>query len=126
MNRLLRIIAVMITVTLIFALSVTASSGAELVKYSSYKTGQVTAGPLNVRSAASATSSVRGELAKGQQVTLKVYKLGLCQDSNQNSIYHLYSGAESYGYRRTFKRQSFCGNLRHFERNSQKRSVGYA
>lgn len=43
MNRLVRIIAVMITVTLIFALSVTASSGAELVKYSSYKTGQVTA-----------------------------------------------------------------------------------
>ena len=36
MNRLVRIIAVMITVTLIFALSVTASSGAELVKYSSY------------------------------------------------------------------------------------------
>ena len=92
MNRLVRIIAVMITVTLIFALSVTASSGAELVKYSSYKTGQVTAGPLNVRSAASATSSVRGELAKGQQVTLKGYKT----NGSTKWYYITYDGKASY------------------------------
>ena len=92
MNRLARIIAVMITVTLIFALSVLASSGADLVKYSSYRTGQVTAGPLNVRSSASATSSVRGELAKGQQVTLKGYKT----NGSTKWYYITYNGKASY------------------------------
>ena len=61
MNRLARIIAVMITVTLIFALSVLASSGADLVKYSSYRTGQVTAGPLNVRRAAGDAKGVQNK-----------------------------------------------------------------
>ena len=89
MNRLARIITVAVTFALIFALS---ASGAELVKYSSYKTGQVTAGPLNVRSAASATSSVRGELAKGQQVTLKGYK----NNGSTRWYYITYDGKTSY------------------------------
>ena len=127
MNRLARIITVAVTFALIFALSAAVSSGAELVKYSSYKTGQVTAGPLNARSSASTTSSVRGELVKGQQVTIKGYKTNGSTKwyyITYNGIYHLYSGAEGYGYRRSFKRQSLCGDFRHFERNTQKRNFG--
>lgn len=92
MNRLARIITVAVTFALIFALSAAVSSGAELVKYSSYKTGQVTAGPLNARSSASTTSSVRGELVKGQQVTIKGYKT----NGSTKWYYITYNGKASY------------------------------
>ena len=92
MNRLVHMITVIMAVTLIFALSAAASSGAELVKYSSYKTGQVTAGPLNVRSSASASSAVRGELAKGAKITLKGYKTS----GGTKWYYITYSGKAAY------------------------------
>ncbi len=92
MNRAVRIVTVMIIAALIYALSVAAVSGAELVKYSSFKTGQITASSLNIRSDASTSSSVRGTFGKGQQVTLKGYK----NNGNMKWYYITYDGKASY------------------------------
>ena len=92
MNGLIRAIAVMTMITMIFILSAAASFGAELVKYSSFKTGQVTASSLNIRSDASTSSSVRGTFAKGQQVTLKGYKY----NGTAKWYYITYDGKAAY------------------------------
>ena len=92
MNRPVRIITVMIMAALIFALSAAVASGAELVKYSSFKTGQVTASSLNIRSDASASSSLKGTFAKGQQVTLKG-----CKNNGTAVWYYItYDGKAAY------------------------------
>ncbi len=92
MNRPVRIITVMIMAALIFALSAALASGADLVKYSSFKTGQVTASSLNIRSDASASSSLRGTFDKGQQVTLKGYKY----NGSTRWYYITYDGKAAY------------------------------
>ncbi len=92
MDRLIRIITIMITVTFVFALSAVATYGADPVKYSSFKTGQVTASSLNIRSDASTSSSIRGSFAKGQQVTLKGYKY----NGSSKWYYITYDGKAAY------------------------------
>ncbi len=92
MNRPVRIITVMIMAALIFTLSAATVSGADLVKYSSFKAGQVTASSLNIRSDASTSSSLRGTFAKGQQVTLKGYKY----NGSTKWYYITYDGEAAY------------------------------
>lgn len=81
-----------ITLLITFVISVLTVSGTELVKYSSYKTGQITADTLNVRASASKSGTVKGKLEKNDKVTIKGYK-------NNGSIkwyYITYSGKSAY------------------------------